>query len=177
MTINWLLTLIDRLMAMLYPKSPITDEGVPEVPKDTIPPDTTLEPTQVLYQTAYDCLGQHLSLNDYIPPEVGCAQAVSKILLKCGYNMPKKGISTVVKLTDWMLANGFKEVSTYERGLIITGRAPDWAHIGVTGNEWIMSNTSNTIISKGLIRGSFQANYQRENWYKVFPIVRMFSPI
>ena len=162
------------------PTSPV--ETKTPAPPSTTPtpnaPQTTISsPTERLYQTAVDSLGAHLTLNDTVPPEVGCAQAISKVLLKCGYDIPKKGISTVSGLTDWMLANGFKEEITYRRGLIITGRAPSWAHIGVTGNEWIMSNTSYTLASKGLIQGSFQANYQRKNWYGVFPIVRMFAPV
>ena len=164
-----------------YPNNSLEAPEIPDPPKDTIPPETTTTEAnngqkEVLYQTAYDCLGQHLTLNDEISPELGCAQTISAILLKCGYKIPKKGISTVAGLTDWMLSNGFKEEIKYQRGLVITGRAPEWAHIGVTGNTHIMSNTSYTFVSKGLTQGLLQANYHRNSWYKAFPIVRMFAP-
>ena len=49
--------------------------------------------------------------------QVGCAQAISKVLLKCGYNIRKRNIDCS-GLTDWMLANGKEEITS--GGLIIT---------------------------------------------------------
>ena len=159
------------------PIMPVVEETPPSTTSITNkPPRAVLSSTDCLYNIAYSCLGQHLSLDDEVPPEVGCAQAVSQVLLKCEYKIPKKGISTVSGLTDWMLKNGFKEVSTYEKGLVITGRAPSWAHIGITGKTHIMSNTSETLSSKGLFRGQFQANYKRSVFNKVFPIVHLYTP-
>ena len=141
---------------------------------ETIPESAS--PQEVVFKTAYGFLGRHLSLNDNIPPEVGCAQALSFVLKFCGYPIPEGGISTVSGLTEWMLNHDFTPAASYQKGAIITGRDGAEAHIGICGKDWIMSNTSYTDASKELVRGAWQANFQPKNWLKVYPHTRYFLP-
>lgn len=157
-------------------------ENPPEAPKkDTFlwdsPDHFLLGTPQRLYQVAVDNLGKHLTLNASVLPEVGCAEAVSWLLLNAGYPIPQGGIPTVTGLVKWMLAQGFVEENKYQTGFIITGRNKTSAHIGICGKDWIMSNTSYTDTTKGLIAGTLQANYRKASWSQVYPQTRYFRPV
>lgn len=139
---------------------------------------------RALYETAVLCLGEHVTLDPSVPTYVGCAEAVSFVLRSAGYLVPTKGVPDVLGLIQWLLANGFKEVSTHAPGTIIASHNPnpalsDFSHIGICGQNWIMSNTSFTG-SGGLKAGTFQANYQFSNWMTHFKnngsFVRYFVP-
>lgn len=186
--------LIERFITWLYgapvssddnftiPAYPDTPLEAPKTSPDTItstkPLETPPSASQKVYKVAYDSIGKHLTLNDSIRPEVGCAQAISWILINAGYPIPRGGISTVAGLTKWMLEQGFVEEKKYGVGYVITGRVNSTtAHIGVCGKDWIISNTSYTDTKRGLVAGQFQANYRKENWKKVYPQTRFFRPI
>lgn len=181
--------LIDALMRRPYPTSApfnhIPDATVrPTEPSMAPISNITATPVsepptapQRMYKVAKDNLGNYLTLNPSVSPEVGCAQAVSWLFLNAGYPIPQGGISTVSGLTGWMTKQGFLEEKQYNLGFVITGRNKSSAHIGICGNEWIMSNTSFTDTTKDLIAGTFQANYRKANWIKTFPDTRYFRPI
>ena len=159
------------------PISPVDPETITST---TLPPNPSETPVSAkirLYNLAYENIGRHLTLDTTVPVSLGCAQAVSAIFDQMGYPLPTKGISTVAKLTKWMLANGFVEEKKYGVGYVITGRNSTTAHIGICGKDWIISNTSFTDKSKGLIAGLLQANYKRENWGKTYAQVRFFRPV
>ncbi len=130
-----------------------------------------------LYHLAYSNLGRHLSLNATVSPEVGCAEAISWLLLNLGRDIPQGGIPTVAGLEDWMPNNGFREVPDYAVGAVVTGRSPTDAHVGICGLFWIMSNSSYTDAALGLVQGEFQANYRKENFPKAFPIIHYWLPV
>lgn len=134
-----------------------------------IPPKPT--PSEVIYNEAKSCLGKHLTLNPNVPPEVGCAEAVSFILLNCGYDIPAGGIPTVQGLIDWMLASGkFQEKKQASVGCVVTATGnPQFAHIGIALQYGVGSNTSDTDVQKGLKQGMFQENYPSvEEWQSSF---------
>lgn len=125
-----------------------------------------------LYLIAKENLGKHLTLNNAVSEEVGCAEAVSWVLLNAGYDIPTGGIANVNGMIAWMLANGFKEIDAPQVGAVITAHSPDinnpnFAHIGVCGKSWIMSNTSSN--------GLFQANYSYQGWQNHFGIMGSVS--
>ena len=151
---------------------PVIAPVSPVEPPVTTP--TTPNPSERLYDLAFNNIGNHLSLNIEIPVSLGCADTISWLLLKSGYPIPKKGIPTVAELTKWMTAQGFVEEKKYGVGYIITGRNSTTAHIGICGKDWIISNTSFSDPNKKLIAGLFQANYQKESWVKSFPQTRFF---
>lgn len=162
------------------PKPPISPVTPPEVtipdPDPKQPVERQMEPSTRLYNTAKSFLGEHLTMDNSIPMYLGCAQAVSFVLYTIGYLIPRGGISTVAGLTEWMLANGFKETTEYGVGYVITGRKGVSGHIGVCGKEWIMSNSSYTIAEKNLHQGLWEANYRLPGWRISYPQTRFFVP-
>lgn len=141
-------------------------------------PVGTKKPSMAIYEAAKANLDKPLTLNPKVPKEVGCCQAVSFVLRAAGYKVPKQGISGVNALIDWMLANGFEEIDTPVIGAVITAHRkarsdPAYAHTGVYGKTWIMSNDSRS--------GLFQANYTPRGWNSYFKVmhtceVRYFVP-
>jgi len=156
------------VVAPKQPVQPVIPESTP-----TLPPT----PSQSLYSLAYENIGNHLSLDPSVPVSLGCAQAISWLFLEMGYGIRKDGISTVARLTTWMLKQGFVEEKKYGVGYVITGRNATTAHIGICGKDWIMSNTSSTNAKKGLVAGQFQANYRRAAWGRTYPQTRFFRPV
>lgn len=144
--------------------------STPPVPANNAP--------QKLYSVAYANLGKHLTLDNTVPEEVGCCEAVSAVLAQAGYTLPPKGIAGVNYLISWMKDKGFQEVSQAEVGAIITAHSPDYyspgyAHVGICGEHWIMSNSS--------ANGLFQANYTFPGWLSYFgghgSQTRYFRPV
>lgn len=108
----------------------------------------TSNPTKLdnLYNTAKSLLNKHLTLDNSVPASVGCAQAMSYLLKKCGYHIPDYGISSTVVMYDW-LTRYFVEISSPQPGAAIiavtgTGVAGSRGHVGIVGKESIMSNNS-----------------------------------
>lgn len=113
-----------------------------------------------IYAIATKHMGQHLTLNRNVPAEVGCAEAVSWILLNAGEPIPPGGIQTVNGLIAWMQENNYEETHARVAGAIITAHRPDPndtedAHVGVCLNFGDASNTSD-----GPNRGKFLENYR-----------------
>lgn len=141
------------------PQSDVEPEKVP----DTIPESESKR--QAIYDAAYSCIGKDISLNQNVPNEVQCCQAVSYVLKKAGIKVPKGGIYGVKELEAYLRSSGFKEVQLYTVGAIITARRPiegysDLAHAGVCGKNWIMSNDS--------ANGHWAANYTANGWKRAF---------
>lgn len=154
--------LYNPIEAQKTPQKPIS--GLVDVSKD-------------VYAFADSHQEQHLTLNSNVSPEVGCAEAVSFILLNCDFPIPQGGISTVAGLTDFMVQQGFEETAEMGAGYVIVGRSPTDAHIGICGKEWIMSNTSFDLPQLGLHKGKWEANYHIKGWKKEFPSTRFFIPM
>lgn len=121
------------------------------VPAPVEPVVTTPFPvkkSQLLYDKSKSLIGKHLTLDDSVPKDVGCAQAISYVLKEAGYPIPKGGISGTASMADW-LKNNCDEVFLPEKGDIIisisfTGVPNFRGHVGVVGVSQIMSNNSDT---------------------------------
>lgn len=102
---------------------------------------------------------EHLTLNNNVPPEVGCAEAVSTVLLKAGIKgVPVTGFAGTAVLYNWLRTNPqFVQITNPEAGAIIVsptgagnGKIP--GHTGIVGafgvsyaSDWgICSNDSNS---------------------------------
>lgn len=138
---------------------PITDE--PVAPEQPIEPT----PSERIYEAAKKLLGKHLTLNNAVPKELGCAEAVSYVLKEAGYTVPKKGIEGVNALISYMVQNGFVEVEKPEVGCIITSHRAslsdvNYAHTGVCMRYGIASNDSQS--------GHFAENYSYSGWLNYF---------
>ncbi len=128
-------------------------------PQASIPPKNILPqpllPTDRLYNVAKSLLGQKLT--DNVDPSVGCAESVSNVLIRSGYNNPK--IPTVNGLITWMLANGFTETILPLSGCVITTHRkdvndPQFAHCGIIMRFGVASNDS-----RPQFLGTFRENY------------------
>ena len=152
----------DAPQAPISPQKPQTADVLSPAPTA---PQTPVSCLTTLYQEAVSNLGKHLTLNPSVNPEVGCAEAVSFILLNAGYSIPANGIPTVWGLIDWMLANGFTETKSPVPGCVITACRADrhpteYAHIGIVLKHGIASNDSRL-----QYLGKFLENYSSiSNW-------------
>lgn len=111
---------------------------------------------QEVYNEAKACLGHHITLNETVPAEVGCAEAVSYILTRVGIPDGNKGIAGTPELYDWLLSSShFTRIAVPEAGAIVIsptgmGNGLIEGHTGIFGQfgiafpgDWgIMSNDS-----------------------------------
>jgi hypothetical protein len=107
-------------------------------------------------------LDTHVTLDNAVPASVGCAEAVSFILLKVGITIPFGGIASTLSLLQFMeKSDQFIELTEPEAYAVLvsatgTGNGTVEGHTGFFGvfgqtyvNDWpIVSNDSNT----GLLR-------------------------
>jgi hypothetical protein len=124
-------------------------------------------PSDHIYRVAKLNLDNHLTMDNSVPKEVGCGQALSKVLSLSGYWVPKGGIAGTAMMLDFLVGNkAFKEVTEPLRGdvaVCATGQAGSLVphgHVGIVGNEWVMSNSSQT--------GLWEANYTLDGWRDFF---------
>lgn len=124
---------------------------------------------ETLYNLAKSLLGLHLTLDNSIPQDTGCAEAISKILSLEGINdIGASGIPGTASLYQWLKSHpSFEEVTAPNEGVIIIsptgmGSGKVEGHVGILGKfnvqynqDWgIMSNDSNT----GLLREQWSLN-------------------
>lgn len=138
-----------------------------------------------IYEVAKSCLNKQITLDPNIPHELGCAEAVSYVLKKAGYDvpgsiltdLPDKGIPGTGTMYEWLKRNPlFKEIflegcgATPPVGSIIISPAGHstkgypHGHVGIVAKWGILSNDSNT--------GLFLEFYDLESWHKFFGVVR-----
>lgn len=115
---------------------------------------------QKILTTAKEFLGQHLTLNPSVPPEVGCAEAVSTLLQRAGVSgIPATGFASTLMLYQWMRTNPqlFRGIAEPEPGAILIsptgmGNGHVRGHTGIVGvfgaqypgDYGICSNDSNS---------------------------------
>lgn len=115
-----------------------------------------------VYETALSFLGVDASPLDEAPDEYGCADSVSKVLLKAFPNCIKGSISTAELYNQLNTSKEFTKVSQFRFGDVIIsptgmGTGLPNGHTGICGEgEEIMSNTSAT--------GLWTQNYTITSW-------------
>lgn len=151
------------------------------LPIKPTPMPTTLTKAEQLYALAKSLLGQHLSLNEAVPWGVGCAEAISKILVEFDVTgIPPKGIEGTAALQDFLSTSPqFTEIYTYTPGAIIisatgSGNGKIRGHVGVCGFNSIMSNSSET--------GKWDTVWDIKRWTDYYHIyggipIRYFLPM
>lgn len=127
--------------------------------------------SNVLYDIAYSLIGKHLTLDESVPKEFGCAQAMSYVLKQAGYNIPDKGISSTNELNKW-LAQNCTEVTEPQKGDIIisvsfTGLPNARGHVGIVGEKAIMSNASDT--------GEWQPWWSLKAWLDFYKVQKKLA--
>lgn len=116
-----------------------------------------------LYLTALESIGKDASPLDEAPDEYGCADSVSKVILKAFPGVIKGSVSTAELYKQLSTSKEFVKVSQFKFGDIIisptgmgTGGLAN-GHVGICGeDETIMSNTSAT--------GLWTSNYTIISW-------------
>lgn len=167
--LHWLLSLFKGVQTAPAPIPPPMPEPAPQ---------PQISPLVALYEAAVSNLGKHLTLNNAVPEEVGCVEALSFILKSLQYPVPPQGLEGINALIAWLLANGFVESPNYVLGCLITAHKPSledatYAHCGIVLKYGIASNTS--------ANGLWQENYSSiSNWLKYFgnagSVTRYFIP-
>ena len=125
---------------------------------ETMPPS--------IYQEAKSCLGKHITLDNSVDKEFGCAEAVSYVLVNCHTpNFPSTGFASTIDLGNWLQEN-FSLVETPEAGDIIISPSQVrngvtvHGHVAVCGYYGLMSNNSYT--------GLFDESLTLPWWYDFY---------
>lgn len=111
---------------------------------------------ELMYSLLKQKLGTHLTLNNKVPAEVGCAECASALFSLAGYKMPAAGIPGTLAMLGWAQVN-LEEIEGPEQGCFIinattTGNGTVEGHCGFlaafgvmyVGDWGICSNDSNT---------------------------------
>lgn len=138
-----------------------------------IPNEATAN-SMAIYNEAKSCLGKHITLNQDVPAEVGCAEAVSFVLARSGFILPTSGIASTTDLHSWLKSNNkFTEVTTPIVGDIIispTGMSSKdvflHGHTGIVANYGILSNDSQS--------GLFLELWTIEKWIQNYQCILGF---
>lgn len=145
-------------------QEPTNFPSMPPIAPQT-PPHTPSR-AETIYTTAKSLIGEHLTLNSNIPPDLGCAEAISYVLKQAGIvGLPQTGIAGTAALFTWLKAN-FQAVAQPLAGDIIispTGTSTlgtSHGHVGCVAMYGILSNDSNT--------GLFKENYTLGSWDDLF---------
>lgn len=122
--------------------------------------------SQSIYSEAKACLHLHVTLDESVPSDVGCAEAVSYVLKAAGVTgLPQVGIAGTSDLWAWLRQN-FSQVTNPLPGDIVispTGTSSlgsSHGHTGIVGQFGILSNDSDT--------GLFLEKYTVQTWQQFF---------
>jgi hypothetical protein len=125
---------------------------------------------QKLFNEALQNVGVHLTLNNAVPTEVGCAEAVSKLLSLCEISDGLTGIAGTAALYEWLLTCGkFTKVTLPEQGAIIvsptgSGNNSVEGHTGVFGRFNVEYKNDWTIYSNNSATGNLGYQWCYERW-------------
>lgn len=163
--------LLNGILEWLYPSmnSDIeTRSPPPSDPADQAETIPTQEGSDKIYAVAASYLGQHITLDTTVSPDLGCAEAVSFILKNAGVpSIPLHGIAGTALLYTWLCSSGhFTEIDTPEPGCVIispTGAPTSTfahGHVGIVAKHGILSNNSYT--------GKFDEALNLDSWKDFF---------
>lgn len=129
---------------------------------------TTTE--EQIYSHAKLNLNVHLTLNNAVPAEVGCAEAVSKVLSLAGIPVPPGGIPGTYALYEWLDTNPlFEKIDAPEQGAIIIsptgmGNGSIEGHVAICGAYGQMYPIDWGLMSNDSASGKFLETWSWERW-------------
>lgn len=130
---------------------------------------------QKIYNVAKEYLETHCTLNNAIPAEEGCAEAVSFLLEKAGVaGLPNKGISGTATLYEWLTQNkAFERVYAPEPGAVIVsptgyGNGSISGHTGIVGVLGKMYPGDYGIVSNDSQTGLLLELWDLSRWMKYY---------
>lgn len=130
-----------------------------------------------VYNVAKASLGKHISLNDAVPHDVGCAEAISYVLQKAGIqDIPSAGIAGTATLYQFLSTNKqFLRLSSPEKGAIIisptgSGNGLVEGHTGILGGWSLMYWGDYGICSNNSDSGLFLELWSLRRWKQNYGI-------
>lgn len=121
-----------------------------------------------IYDAAKAALHTHITLDNSVSPDLGCAEAVSYVLAKSGaFGFPASGFAGTSALWTW-LAQHALQVSTPNPGDVVisptgmSSKGTPHGHVGIVAQYGILSNDSDT--------GLFLEKYTLDTWKAYFGI-------
>lgn len=168
------------LLGIAITKYPFLSDFIPQLIKGQPVTPTVVAgfPPADLYDTAVKYLGQHITLDPNVDPEVGCAEAVSFILKQAGVlGIPQRGFAGTDDLCEWLKVNkNFTQTTAPQwNGIIVSPtQGTNVGHTGIILKQGIASNDSST--------GKFNENYSYANWVHSFQTIKglqvlYFAPV
>lgn len=166
---KWLITLLSRLLkwdTVPIPANPMESELTPVTTAQTA--------ASKLYIAAKDSLGKHMTLNEAVSAEVGCAEAISAVLKLAGYEVPKLGIPGTADLADWLSSNPhFELINIPEKAAIVvsstgTGNGLIRGHTGILGGFGIAFQNDYGIMSNNSDSGLFLELWNVNKWDRYY---------
>lgn len=134
----------------------------------------TLKGTAV-YNWAKNSLGRHITLNDAIPHDVGCAEALSYVLRNAGLTgIPATGIPGTASLYQFLSTNPqFQRILAPEKGAIIisptgAGNGTVEGHTGILGGLSVMYWGDYGICSNNSDTGLFLELWNLKRWRQYY---------
>lgn len=126
-----------------------------------------------VYNEAKACLGLHITLNNNVPADVGCAEAVSFVLTKAGITgIPAAGFAGTADLYRWLLSNPqFKIIEQPEQGAVIVsptgfGNGTVEGHTGIIAAFGLQYPNEFGILSNNSDNGLFQEKWNLLTWWE-----------
>lgn len=120
-----------------------------------------------IYNVAAGCLGKHITLDNTVPPDLGCAEAVSYVLKNAGLPVPVGGFPGTAGLYSWLTNTSlFTQTRSPSPGDIVISpsgmstKGDPHGHTGIVAKYGILSNNSDS--------GLFMEVYSIDTWDKYF---------
>lgn len=134
--------------------------------------DNATERELEIYDIAKESLGRHMTLNPAVPAEVGCAEAVSSVLLKAGMKILPGGIAGTADLFAWLSleASGFQQIAEPEAGAVIISPTigSQHGHTGIVGAAGAIGNGMRGIMSNNSDSGLFLELWNTASWQQYY---------
>lgn len=133
-------------------------------------PHTMTATENEIYVKAKVSLNSHMTLNNAVPAEVGCAEAVSAVLSLAGVSVPAEGIAGTASLYEWLVTNPhFEKIDEFEQGAIIVsptgfGNGTIEGHTGIVGGFGVQFPNDWGICSNDSASGKFLETWSGQRW-------------
>lgn len=135
---------------------------------------TMTQAEERIYTQAKLHLGQHVTLDETVPAEVGCAEAVSYILKAAGISDGATGIAGTASLYQWLLNSPlFQKIDNLEQGALIIsptgqGNGTIEGHTGVVAAFNTEFPNDFGILSNDSASGKFLETWSGNRWKQYY---------
>lgn len=140
--------------------------------------------SQILLDTAKGLIGQHLTLDNSVPIDKGCAECWSAIAQKAGVSVPRNGIAGTASLLAWLIANPDFEEFFYDpesktnpdlTGLTIisatgSGNGKAEGHVGIPGGLGVQYVNDYGILSNDSDTGTLREHWKLADWIAFYEV-------